>query len=287
VGNPKNENKEKINRERPGRSYSKAPWLLAAAYILKTAGLILALFLSAKVFAAGAQPPVTIKADVITYDSATGVSTAEGNVVITREDGEAKAARAAYNLNTQEGRLEGGVTAVRGDAAFSADILFIRDEDRLSAEGSARVTLAGDSVAAPKVDYWMQRGFAKTSGGRGLLTRADGSLLRADSIEYDLKRGVGEAKGGVEISAPARGITGAGDKAVYTPGTDGEPGEITLSGNAWLIQDGNKIMGDVLIARIGRETFEGKGRARLDLAEKANGRPDGEPKAATSAAGGV
>ncbi|MDR2006689.1 MAG: hypothetical protein LBP78_05535, partial [Acidaminococcales bacterium] len=262
--------------------------LAAAVYILKTTVMVFALlFFSIKVFAANARPPVTIKADVVTYDSVAGLSTAAGNVVITREDGEARAERAEYNLNAGEGFLEGGVTAVKGETVLTADRLFLRGEDHLTAEGSAQVARAEGSIFAPRVDYWAERGYAKTSGGRGTLVQADGSRLYADSIEYDLKKGVGTAEGNVEIDAPARGVSGAGDKAVYTAGANGSPGEITLSGNAWLVRDGNKIMGNLLIVNVAHDTFEGKGEVRLDLPVKQeNPPPDASGGAAGGAAGG-
>jgi lipopolysaccharide export system protein LptA len=254
--------------------------LAAAVYMLKTAALFLPLLIfSMEVFAANARPPITIKADVVTYDSVAGVSTAQGNVVITQEDGEARAARAEYNLNTREGFLEGGVIAAKGEASLSADRLFIRGEGRLTAEGSAWVARAGSSVSAPRVDYWSERGYAKTSGGRGTLVESAENRLSADSIEYDLKQGVGTAEGNVDI-ALKNGITGAGDKAVYTAGADGAQGEITLSGNAWLVQDGNKIIGDLLIVNVARETFEGKGQVRLDLPVKQKTPPQDAPGAA-------
>ena len=263
-----------LARRRPlGEKAVGLPTFAAAVYMLKTAPLFLAFLLfSLKVFAANGQPPVTIKADVVTYDSVAGVSTAEGNVVITQEDGEVRAARAEYNLNTWEGFLEGSVTAVKGEDSLSADRLFIRGTDRLTAEGSARVARAGASISAPRVDYWAGRGYAKTSGGRGTLVESDGNRLSADSIEYDLKAGVGTAQGKVDI-AMSDGITGAGDKAVYTAGANGAPGEITLSGNAWLVKDGNKIMGDLLIVNVAKDTFDGKGQVRLDLPAEQESRP--------------
>ena len=225
--------------------------------------LLFAVLFGLPAFAAKQQPPVTLKADVITYDTATGLTIAEGNVIITQEDGEALAARAEYDLNGRVGLLEGDVRVVKGDAHLTAERLTVRVNGRYTAEGSATVNKAGSRVSAPRLDYW-QNGLTRTSGGRGRLLQADGDELTADHIEYDMNKRTGLAQGNVRISSPTRSLTGAGDEASYTA-VAGDDAEIILTGNAWLVQNGNKIMGNSLILKTGKNTGEAVGQARLDI----------------------
>lgn len=247
---------------------------------IKTLGLLFAgtAIICATAFAA--QVPTTLKADVIVYDSSTGVSTAEGNVVITQQDGEARGERAEYNLNTKVGWIEGNVTATKSDARLSAQKVWVRDQNYITAEGSATVSKAGDSVYAPRIDYWSDREFAKTSGGWAKLTQADGSVMTADYMEYDMKKGEGLAERNVTLDAPSRNITGAGDKATYIADRPDKPGEFILTGNAWIMQDGNKIVGDTLIVRSDKTSNEAKGNVRMDIQPK--DKPAEEPTVNTS-----
>lgn len=238
---------------------------------IKTIGFLtlMGIFLCVTVFAAQSEP-VTLKADVIVYDSATGITTAEGNVVIIRQDGEARSQRAEYNLNTRVGWLEGNVVATQGETKLVADKVWIRDENHITAEGSAHVSKAGDSIFAPRIDYWSDRSFAKTAGGWAKLAQADGSVMTANYIEYDMKIGEGVAVGNVELDVPSKNVTGAGDRATYTADKPGVPGEFVLTGNAWVLQDGNKIMGNKLVVKSDKSTSEARGDVRLDIQPKDN-----------------
>ena len=215
-----------------------------------------------------AQIPTTLKADTIIYDSETGISTAEGNVVIIQQDGEARGERAEYNLNSKVGWLEGNVVATKGEAKLAAQKIWVREQNHITAEGGASVSKAGDSVYAPRIDYWSNREFAKTSGGWAKLSQADGSVMTANHMEYDMKKGEGFAEGDVKLDASARNITGAGDRITYTAERLGKTGEFILTGNAWLMQNGNKIVGDTLIVKSDKTANEAKGNVRLDIQPK-------------------
>lgn len=239
--------------------------------------ILASLLCTAQSFAQSGKP-VTLKADTIVYDSTTGISTAEGNVVIIQEDGQATASRAEYNINTQVGWLEGGVVATKGDATLTASTVWIRDRNHLTAEGSANFSKAGDSISSPRIDYFSDSQIAKTSGGWARLTQQDGSVLTANYIEYDMKNGSAVAQQNVEISSPARNLTGAADKATYTEGSSGQPGEIVLTGNAWIIQDGNKIVGNSLIIKSDSSSSSAQGNVRMDIQPKSKKEQATEPQ---------
>ncbi len=214
------------------------------------------------------QKPVTIKADTITYDTTTGISTATGNVVINQDGGQATANYAEYNTTMQSGFLSGNVVIIKDDAKIYASEVYLRTKDHMTAVGNAKVIKAGDSITAPQIDYWTQTEFAKTSGGWAMLAQADGSTLSADYIEYNVKTGQGLGEKNVKINAPARNLTGAGDKATYIADNSDKKGEFILTGNAWVIQDGNKIIGNELIVKSDSSTSQAKGNVRVDLQTK-------------------
>lgn len=228
--------------------------------------VVLAMLLCTAAFAQ--NQPVTLKADNITYDSETGISKAEGNVTILQDGGEAKSERAEYNMNTKVGWLEGNVVAVKDDLSLNAQKVWIRDQNYIIAEGQAHVTKAGDSITAPRIDYWTDKKFAKTSGGWGQLSQADGSVLTADYLQYDMAKGEGLAENNVKLRSPSRNMTGGGDKATYTAGTKEKPGEFVLTGNAWLVQDGNKVMGNRLVVKSDNSESSASGNARLDIVKQ-------------------
>ena len=77
--------------------------------------------------ASAAQPgrePTNLTADSLTYDTRTGVVTAEANVRMEQGTGWVEGARATYNTRTEEGTVEGGVRAMREDMQLSCDRLF-------------------------------------------------------------------------------------------------------------------------------------------------------------------
>ena len=231
----------------------------------KSLGVLIVMTMLVCTAAFAQNQPVTLKADNIFYDSATGISKAEGNVVILQDGGEAKSERAEYNMNTKVGWLEGSVVAVKGDMSLSAQKVWIRNQNYIIAEGQAHITKAGDSISAPRIDYWSDREFAQTSGGWGQLNQADGSVMTANYIQYDMKKGEGLAESNVKLRSPSRNMTGAGDKATYTAGTKEKPGEFVLTGNAWIIQDGNKVMGNRLVVKSDSSESSASGNARLDI----------------------
>mgnify|MGYP001644001340 CR=1 FL=1 len=55
--------------------------------------------------------PTNLSADSLTYDTRTGLITAETNVRMEQGTGWVTGARATYNTKTEEGTVEGGVRA--------------------------------------------------------------------------------------------------------------------------------------------------------------------------------
>lgn len=188
----------------------------------------------------------SVQADEMEYDLQTGDGTAKGHVVLIQNDGKATANEAVFNSKKKSGTLIGNVVADRGDAHIVCDKFIAHNENDMSAVGSAVITKEGKSLSADQVNYFKVREYAETVGSWAKMTDADGSVLNASRIDYDIKNGVAKAYGGVTVDSPARNLTASADNAVYETSADGT---IQLLGNAKATQDGNSVAGDKLLLR--------------------------------------
>ena len=233
----------------------------------KLAMIICTMLMSLLVATAVAAAPVEMSANEIEYNSTTEQIHATGKVVLKREAGTAKADSAQYNVKNQTGRLQGNVSLQQEQSTLVCDALDILSQNHFVATGSlARVSKGGDSLSAPQISYYDDRQFAETNGGNALLNKDDGSTLTANYISYDMRKGEAVALENVQINAPARDLEGAGDKAVYLEDkTQANNSSITLSGNAWAIQNGNKIVGNRLVFKTGKSQGEASGKVVITI----------------------
>ena len=207
-----------------------------------------------------AGEPTSIKANVIEYNTKTGVTTASGNVVITQEDGQAQASAAEYNTKTKAGRLTGGVVATKGDARITSATLVMHDDNHMTAIGSATIKKQDKTLRAEQVEYYQDREFMETAGSWGELVMDDGSTLTAGYINYDLRQGLAIAKDNVKIVSEARSLTAAADTVTYDTARDGV---IELVGNATDTQNGNTISGNNLRITNDDQTAQATGNVKM------------------------
>ena len=185
-----------------------------------------------------------VKADELEYDMNSGNGTAKGNVVILHDGGKATAAAAEFNSKTMSGKLTGGVVADKDDAHITCATFVMHNEDFVSAVGEASVTKEDKTLMADQIDYHSDVEYAETIGSWDQLTSTDGSVLTAAQITYNVKTGLAEATGNVDIVSPPRNLTAKADKAIYDTNNDGK---VELIGNATATQDGNTVSGNRLI----------------------------------------
>ena len=115
------------------RTICRGGLLLLAAGAVCTAGLA----------APQNADPTNLTADRLTYDTRTGVVTAEGGVHVDQGTGNIEGARATYNTKTQEGTIEGNVRAQREDMNLSCDRLLAAGQEHWQASGSVHMAKAG------------------------------------------------------------------------------------------------------------------------------------------------
>lgn len=173
--------------------------------------------------------PTNLTADSLTYDTRTGVVTAEANVRMEQGTGWIEGARATYNTRTEEGTVEGGVRAMREDMQLSCDRLFAQGQNHWQATGSVRMVKADRTFTGPQADYYpAQNDYILASAG-GTITSANGSIS-ADRLEGWLKENRFTGVGNARLASPPRDLEGGGDRMDYFG--NAERPYVVLDGNA-------------------------------------------------------
>ena len=183
----------------------------------------------------GAEP-TCLTADTLTYDTRTGVVTAETNVRMEQGTGWIEGAYATYNTKTEEGTVEGGVRAVREDMNLSCDHLFAAAQEHWQATGSVHMVKADRTFTGAQVDYYPARNDYILAASGGTITSADGTL-RADHLEGWLKDSHFIGTGNAHIISPPRDLEGGGDRMEYFGAA--EKPYVVLDGSAWVLQGNN------------------------------------------------
>lgn len=208
------------------RNICRGVLLLLAAGAVCTAGLA----------APQNADPTNLTADRLTYDTRTGVVTAEGGVHVDQGTGKIEGARATYNTKTQEGTIEGNVRAQREDMNLSCDRLLAAGQEHWQASGSVHMAKAGRTFTGPLVDYYPAQDDRIVASSGGTITSPDGTLS-ADHLEGWLKQSRFTGIGNAHVTSPARDLEGGGDRMDYY-GNDPRP-YVELDGNAWVYQGNN------------------------------------------------
>ena len=180
--------------------------------------------------------PTNLMADSLTYDTRTGLITAETNVRMEQGTGYVEGARATYNTKTEEGTVEGGVRAMRDDMQLSCDRLSGIGQDHWQATGSVHMVKAGRTFTGPVVDYYPSQNEYVLAASGGTMTSADGTFS-ADHLEGWLKENRFIGTGNAHLVSPPRDLEGGGDRVEYF-GMAERPYAV-LDGNAWVYQGNN------------------------------------------------
>ena len=203
-------------------------------------GLLVLLAAGAIGTAAGAAEqgtqPTSVTADSLTYDTRTGLITAETNVRMEQGSSRVEGARATYNTHTEEGTVEGGVRAVRDDMNLSCDRLFGIGQEHWQATGSVHMVKAGRTFTGAQLDYYPSQNDYILADSGGTITSAD-ETLSADRLEGWMKENRFVGTGNAHIVSPPRDLEGGGDRMEYF-GSAERP-YVVLDGSAWVFQGNN------------------------------------------------
>lgn len=190
-----------------------------------------------------ADAPTSIKADVIEYNTKTGITTAKGNVVISQRDGQATAAAAEYNTRTKPANSRAVSLRLKTMPELPAIRLFLHDENHTTAIGNAAMKKQDKTLRAAQVEYYKDRNFMETVGSWGELAMDEAAFSQQATSTMMAVLATQPLRITYRIVSNARNLTAAANKATYDTNNQGT---IELTGNATATQNGNTISGNRL-----------------------------------------
>lgn len=212
----------------------------------------------------------SVSGDSLDFDMESSIGVARGNVVLEQDGGVAKGDYAQFNNKDKNGYMSGNVIADKDGYHISASSMTLHDPDHVSVSGSAVVQHEGRLLTAAMIEYYKSKAYFKTSNGRATLVDADGSVVRADFLDYDRNKGIVNAIGNVEIQSDVRNLTAQADRAVYRIGNETTTNYLELIGNAVATQDGNTVRGKHLKLNNAR-VAQADGGVSIDFVPKKTG----------------
>lgn len=212
---------------------------------IAAAALLSCLLAGGTLYAADEQP-MNLSADVLEYDSDSGLVQATGAVHMRRGDAVVTGSRAEYNSRTQEGRVTGGVVLNKEDLRMTAAEVRTSGNAHILADGGVVVKKADKVLTGPQVDYYTDKEYVVINSN-ARLTMADAEMT-SDRIEAYLAENRVIAAGSVHIISQARNLDATSDKATYE---GNNRGQVVLSGNAVAVQDGNTLRGNTITLYLG------------------------------------
>lgn len=213
------------------------------------------------------KTPVELLADTIDYDAKKGVIVANGTVRITQGQAVITGARAEYNTNSQEGRITGGVKAIKDDATLTAsEVQTYKNNTYLVAIGDAVLIKGENRLTGPRVEYFADTQYALVPQD-GKIEMPDG-IMTADKIEAFLPENSATGTGNVHIVSPVRKLDATSNTATYYGEPKGQS-KVILKGNAHAVQDGNTFTGEILTLRLDENAVDSQGgRSKLVIIPK-------------------
>lgn len=239
---------------------------------LMTAVLLSVMAISTAVVISAAEnpnPSISVTADKLSYDGKNYVATAEGNVVIVRDQATLTGNKAVYNLKSAEADMEGNVTATQPDMHLTSDKLHSTNKKYIVATGNVVGTSEDKKLRGDKVEYHLDQNYGIITGN-GFL-EAQGSQLWADHIQGWFKEIKAIGTGNVHIESPRDNLIAYGDEAIYTQTPNQKDGVIHLRGNVYATQQGNSLTGDNVEIRLADNSVQTMSRSTVVILPDSEG----------------
>ncbi|WIW71050.1 LptA/OstA family protein [Anaerosinus gibii] len=187
--------------------------------------------------------PIDLSADVIEYDSTTGMMTATGSVKMVQENAVITGMKATYNTKSKEAEIDGGVRMVKEDMDLTAANVRSIDNKHVIAVGDVVLVKGTSTLTGPQVDYFLDQDYVLINSN-AKISMPDG-VMTSEKLEHFVKENRAVATENVHIVSQTRNLDATGDVATYYGG-EGQQGKIVLSGNAVAVQDNNTLRGKTL-----------------------------------------
>ena len=209
--------------------------------------------------------PVDLSAEVIEYNSKTGLMTATGNVKLVQDNAVMTGLSVEYNTKTKEAYVTGGVKVVKEDATLTSAEVRSYENNHIIATGDAVLVKGQSKLTGPKIDYYSDRQYAVVPEA-ALLSMQDG-FMSADQIEAYIDENKAIGTGNVHIVSEARQMDATANKAVYY-GAQEAQGKAVLTGNARAVQEGNILTGESLTIYMDDKAMDAQGRTKLVIKQQ-------------------
>jgi lipopolysaccharide export system protein LptA len=201
-----------------------------------------------------------LAADVIEYDSASGMMTGTGAVKLTQGNAVLTGSNVQYNTKTKEAYITGGIRLEQDGAVMTAGEVRSYDNNQFIASGDVELVKADSILTGPQLDYYADKAYAVVNQN-ARLTMTEG-VMTADKIEAYLNDNQVTGTGHVHLVSPARQLDATSEQAVYY-GAKGQPGHVILTGNARAVQEGNVLTGSKLTIYLEDKAVNAQGRTQL------------------------
>lgn len=221
---------------------------------------VLVFGITAQIYAEQSKP-FELAADVIEYDSSSGMMTGTGAVKLTQGNAVLTGSNVQYNTKTKEAYITGGIRLEQDGAVMTAFELRSYDNNQFIASGDVELVKADSTLTGPQLDYYSDKAYAVVNQN-ARLTMTDG-VMTADKIEAYLNDNQVTGIGHVHLVSPTRQLDATSDQAVYYGVKKGEPGHVILSGNARAVQEGNVLTGNKLTIYLEDKAVNAQGRTQL------------------------
>ncbi|MEG6585065.1 LptA/OstA family protein [Dendrosporobacter sp. 1207_IL3150] len=221
--------------------------------------LALTLGMATQIYAAQTKP-VELAADVIEYDSTTGIMTGQGTIKLTQGNAVVTGSNVNYNTKTQEAVITGGVKLVQDNAVMTAEELRSYDNNHIIASGDVELVKGDNTLTGPQIDYYADKSYAVINNN-ARLKMPDG-IMTANKIEAYMSDNQIVGTGNVHIVSQTRQLDATADQASYY-GAKGEQGRVVLTGNAKAVQEGNVLQGNKLTIYLDDNAVNAQGRTKL------------------------
>lgn len=201
------------------------------------------------IFAAD-EEPISMDADTVEYDMKTGVVKAKGDILMVQGDLKITGQDGEYNVNTQEGRLEGNVIAVKPSKSMrvTADKVTSDAQQHMVATGNVHGVMEDKTFDGTIIEYFQPQDYVLIRE-RGIVTSKDGTFT-ADVMEGYLKDEHLIGRGNVYVVNPVNDMEAGGDLLNYY-GLD--QGKAVLTGNAWAVQNNNTLKSNQLTILLAKD----------------------------------
>lgn len=199
----------------------------------------------------GKSEESSLAADQVDYNMNDGTIKAEGNVLLRYGTGMATGSKAMYNTNTQEAYLIGNVIVVRDGMRLTCNQLINDGYGHMQADGNVYIEQKveptqdkpqGDlrTFTGEHVDYYPDDRQHIVIPTGGIAKSYDGTFT-ANYMEGWIDDQYYVGQGNAHLVSPPKQLEAGGDRIDYYAA---ENGKAVLSGNAWAIQENNRLKGN-------------------------------------------